>query len=706
MAPVNPLNLTLDDIEIDEASIIIDDNELKKEFDQIEKKYQTDIETGYQKIVFIHNLPKVDPSKEEKLLSVIQKAIFKKFGTPVAGGLVMPRDDISNKTKGILFAEFPTVEEASAIVKAVDGHPLDKAHTLRAILLSEVDRITQLDDEFVPPTKDEYMQKEDLTSWLLDEKSRDQYLAIIKDELTINWFTPKEVVESRSHWTENFSAQWSTFGHYLATYHKQGVALWGGKEFSKIHRFAHPNVQHCIFSPLENFLITVSNEGVLYGPKDQHYQVFVWDLRTGKLVRGFQIDEEKYTEEIDEIVVNRVIKPVDLFPEMFKWSNDEKYLCRMQKGSGLFVYDVDNSFSLVGKKSYKVDNIKSFEWSPASNMIVFWTPEVQNSPARVSIIDVPSFHIVRTKNLFNVANCKIYWQCGGIYVTVQVDRYTGKTKKVTSSNLAIFRLKEKDVPVEEIEFKEVVDEFQWESEGERFAILNVENSFKSFVSFYQNTVTKASATTSNNFKMIKKLERKGFQAMKWSPKGRFIVLISKADGQIEFWNVNEMELMNTGEMNYLSEVQWDPSGRFVASVTSNNYKSSEKGYCIWDFRGKCLDKNVANQFKEFSWRPRPNTLLSKEDLKKIKKNLKEYSTKFEEEDLKNSKKSSQQVLMKRQKQLDDWTVWLKSRREDYENERENRRNIRGCSSEDEEDYEIVDEWVERVIEENVEEYKE
>jgi translation initiation factor 3 subunit B len=49
-------------------------------------------------------------------------------------------------------------------------------------------------------------------------------------------------------------------GTYLTTMHKQGVALWGGKSWERIVRFAHPNVKLIDFSPKENYLITWSVE--------------------------------------------------------------------------------------------------------------------------------------------------------------------------------------------------------------------------------------------------------------------------------------------------------------------------------------------------------------------------------------------------------------------------------------------------------------
>ncbi len=48
--------------------------------------------------------------------------------------------------------------------------------------------------------------------------------------------------------------------------------------------------------------------------------------------------------------------------------------------------------------------------------------------------------------------CKLYWQNLGDYLCVKVDRHT-KTKKSIFCNLEIFRMREKDYPVEVIELK-------------------------------------------------------------------------------------------------------------------------------------------------------------------------------------------------------------------------------------------------------------
>ena len=48
--------------------------------------------------------------------------------------------------------------------------------------------------------------------------------------------------------------------------------------------------------------------------------------------------------------------------------------------------------------------------------------------------------------------CKIYWQNQGDFLCVKVDRHT-KTKKSIFCNLEIFRMREKDLPVEVVELK-------------------------------------------------------------------------------------------------------------------------------------------------------------------------------------------------------------------------------------------------------------
>ena len=56
------------------------------------------------------------------------------------------------------------------------------------------------------------------------------------------------------NWTESH-VKFSPKGSYLATCHKQGIALWGGPDFSRVGRFLHPNVTYFQFSPCEKYVL-------------------------------------------------------------------------------------------------------------------------------------------------------------------------------------------------------------------------------------------------------------------------------------------------------------------------------------------------------------------------------------------------------------------------------------------------------------------
>ena len=58
----------------------------------------------------------------------------------------------------------------------------------------------------------------------------------------------------------------------------------------------------------------------------------------------------------------------------------------------------------------------------------------------------------------------------------------------------------------------------------------------------------------------------------------------------------------------------------------------ENGYHLYDFKGEQLREEPVEKFKQWVWRPRPPTLLSKEEQKQIRKNLREYSKVFDQED--------------------------------------------------------------------------
>ena len=96
----------------------------------------------------------------------------------------------------------------------------------------------------------------------------------------------------------------------------------------------------------------------------------------------------------------------------------------------------------------------------------------------------------------------------------------------------------------------------------------------------------------------------------------------------------------------------------------------ENGYHIYDFKGEALREEPVDKFKQFSWRPRPPTLLTKDEQKQIRKNLREYNRVFEQEDADRGASADLAVVEARRRILDEWYSWREREEADLAEERE------------------------------------
>lgn len=422
---------------------------------------------------------------------------------------------------------------------------------------------------------------------------------------------------------------------------------------------------------------------------------------------------------------------------MFKWSTSEKYFARVVPGQQLSIYEAP-SMGLVGKKSIKIPGIVDFEWSPAKSgatpqkddVLAYWTPEIGNQPARVALMTVPNKEVIATKNLFNVSECKLYWQNQGHFLAVKVDRHT-KTKKSVFSNIEIFRVNLKNIPVETIELKDPAIAFAWEPFGERFACITTSDpnygaapvqgqptaTIKTDVKFYYLDSSKKANT---GFKLLKNLDKKTANYLFWSPKGHHIVLATLRSSTVfdlEFYDIDfeplsatdkkektkvgaNVQLLATQDHYGVSDVEWDPTGRYVVTGSSMWRQSADHGFCIWDFKGQLLFKQNIENFKQLLWRPRPASMLSSEEKKKIKKNLRQYSKQFDEDDLAMGDATAAKLRAERRKAIEEWYAWRKTTERALEEERKALGKENHLT--DEGKTEVVEEWVEEVIEESEE----
>ncbi|XP_002736509.1 eukaryotic translation initiation factor 3 subunit B-like [Saccoglossus kowalevskii] len=618
---------------------------------------------GIDSVIVVDNIPQVGTERLEKLQNVIRK-IFSKYGKIITEHY--PKQD--GKTKGYIFLEYTSPANASDAVKNLSGYKLDKQHTFVVNLFTDFEKYASIPDEWEPPQKQPYKDHGNLRSWLLDTDCNDQYSVIYdggeRTTIFMNTGTDQVAVEERARWTETY-VRWSPKGTYLATFHQRGIALWGGENFVQIMRFSHPGVQLIDFSPCERYMVTFSP---LVDKKEDPQAIIIWDIRTGAKRRGFHCE-------------NAAQWPI------FKWSHDGKYFTRMAIDS-LSVYEVP-SFGLLDKKSIKIEDIRDFSWSPSDYMLAYWTPENSDIPARVTLLEIPSRKEVRVKNLFNVAECKMHWQNKGDLLCVKVDRYT-KSKKVQFCNFEIFRIREKQIPVEQVEIKESIMAFAWEPGGTKFAILHGENPRIS-ASFY--------LVTKGKVELQKVMDKKVANHIFWSPNGQFIVLagLRSMSGALEFIDTSDYTLMNSAEHFMATDLKWDPTGRYVVSGVRWWGHKVDNAYWVWSFQGRLLHKQTLDRFCQLLWRPRPPTLLSQNKLREIKKNMKSYNKQFELKDRMSQSKASKELIEKRHQLMEEFRKYRREVEDVYDDNKLIRLELRNGIDTDEFDSH-VDECDEEVIE--------
>jgi translation initiation factor 3 subunit B len=581
-----------------------EDEEDEIDFTDLDEQRNVRTEEGYDTFVVCDNIPVVPEDSKGKLVKFLLRKLTT-VGKIDESAVHMPVVD--GMSQGYAFVEYATPEQAIQAVKQLHGTALDKRHTMAVNKLTDVERYGRegrINEEYSAPEIEDFKEKEHLKWWLGDEEGRDQFIMSHTDNVGVFWNQkddqPENIVD-RKHWTETFTA-WSPLGVYLASMHMQGVQLWGGPSWSRLKRFPHPGVNLVDFSPNENYITTWSHKPIqveegnpILTPDEEGKNYIIWDITTGKPLRSFaNIEEEPRMDDMGNQVKKKLQWPA------FKWSSDDKYVARLNPGQSLSVYELPR-MNLLDKVTIKIEGVVDFEWAPSSairdgfkgyeQLLCFWTPELGSNPAKVGLMSIPSKEIVRTRNLFNGSDAKLHWQSQSKYVCVKVDRHS-KSKKSLATNLEIFRIREKGVPVEVIDtINATVINFAWEPAGDRFVIITASDGPattgpavpKTAFSFY--CPEKAKGNTPGNFKHIRTIDKRNSNGIYWSPKGRFVVVatvLSAQSSELDFYDCDfegekdekdkdlmaNLQIMATGDHYGMTDIEWDPTGRYLASSAS------------------------------------------------------------------------------------------------------------------------------------------
>ncbi|SCU82261.1 LAFA_0C10110g1_1 [Lachancea sp. 'fantastica'] len=724
MAAVSVEDIKIEDIPVDDI-----------DFSDLEKEFQVDSDVNFDNFVVVDGAP-VAPESKVPILSKVLGKLFSQAGKVV--DINLPLDDAKKCTKGYLFVEFDSAVSAKKAIKLLNGKKLDVKHRLLVNSLSDMDKFgsESFESEFKEPKLPEFQPTDYLQSWLQDEQGRDQFVLHKNDVIGVFWNRntqqPENAVEPRSNWS-NTTVKFSPKGTYLFSYHDQGVASWGGQKFERLRRYFHPQTKALDVSPTEKYLVTLSPEPISvpenapadfpFGPESNGHQLCVWDIATGVSVKTFALPPAQA-----------------LHWPMIKWSFDDKYCARLGPNA-LAVYDVENNFELLGGKIIKIENIMDFSFAPAgvklavnrnnelSSVLAYWTPESNNQSCKATIMEIPTRRVLRMVNLVQVSDVSLIWQEQAEFLCVKVDRHT-KSGKTFFTNLEICKLTEKDVPVEKVEMKDLALKFAWEPTGKRFITISHTETADDNPSIPKNVITfyapelkdKNNKDDSQKWKACATVTGKFSNTISWCPAGRFVMVATLVTPDTRKADFDFYDLDYTGEKNDNScddvtakvkaiahpdfygatDVSWDPSGRFVAVWSSAVKHKLENGYKVFNATGDVVREELIENFKNFVWRPRPASLLTNAEKKKVRKNLREWSAQFDESDAMQADSALRELILLRRSLLEEWSNY----REDITNGMAQEYNYEVYdhieTSAVDEDFEVVEEIKEEILEEKEE----
>jgi len=304
------------------------------------------------------------------------------------------------------------------------------------------------------------------------------------------------------------------------------------------------------------------------------------------------------------------------------------------------------------------------------------------------MIEIPSKKKVRERHFFSVQDIKLHWQSEGEYLAAKLAMR--KSKKTIVSSFEIFRMHQKNIPVEVMEIEEDVIAFAWgkKNKGSTFAIVHGNNAQRNEVTFYKLSATK--------MKKLKTLESRQCNCLFWSPSGQNVILagLGPLNGIMEFVDADTMTTITTQDHFMCTDIEWDSSGRYLLSATTQPLVSKEgwrhsmeNGYKLWSAQGKMLSSLVYPKLYQVLWRPRPKCMLSAGEIKDLRDTMRnKYWKIFDEMDEKLRQGNLSGRERERQALKEAWKKYRESKGREYKELTEDRKTLRGCVSDDEDDY--------------------
>lgn len=345
-------------------------------------------------------------------------------------------------------------------------------------------------------------------------------------------------------------------------------------------------------------------------------------------------------------------------------------------------------------------------------------------------------------NQYLVQDVQVRWAPQGDYCAIVAEMLTkaqkAKMKKATGGKMLAggaggkmasagyevkvlrFKNKQGDPPIDELEIKERVVQFAWcvgrardasrarpagrvltpalpsslppsppcpphprEPHAARFAVL-VGDTSRLSVQFF-------SLGGDRGISKTHELKDQPVSALHWSPRGEVLLLTGLGmalGGHLCFYDAKEHKVLAEAAHEAANGVAWDPSGRMVATTKTRPMgkmqharEAVSNGYTLWTFQGAKVHAADRPKVWQFAWRPRPDALLSDEELRDVRSSLRKFVERYQDEDKARIARRMLLARLRKRKALEDFRGMLAERQQEWEDNREVREAL-GLAHED------------------------
>ncbi len=647
------------------------------------------LDESVDSIVFVDGLPVTVAAKAE----VLTKKVMVRIGmyvnedkSPYAPIAVdMPLTE-AGKTQGFLAIECSTADAAKQLIEKVDGRNFLKDKCKMTVIpyadvIKHVNVPDEFDEEAARADYPDYAPPMVLDDWLKDERCRAHAVTLEGFQLGITSVDPVKAPEteivSENHDHTESSVSWTRQGSFL--YNRQGdtiTQLVGNAPGETV--LTHPGLQGMQPSPQERHVITMSSGEMDAKTKVQqnpHYGV--WSVHGSRTTPLRRLPHRQKQPEVDTTRPSKMGEPPAYIPELCSTSiaisPTDKYVL-YAFGTKVLIYEtarMDRKKEPL--RTLQLPGLVAVEWSPVDDYLSIVQAAHGNSPAKISIVNVPKLcKQMGVRNLHNVESTRLTWHPQGTFLAATSVR-TLKGRASTTS-IDIFRVRQTragGVATEFVEYKpEGVGSVAFEPHGVRMAVTvgsvtqpATENDRPRFVAKTVDLYT-LTGVTEGALVRTGSLDIEG-HGLRWSPAGRILAAFPYEGpnevnkGDIKFIDTNNNEIAASRNHPAFTDVEWDPTGRFM--VVATRYSVCPNcDYYIYSHRGQMLHKVSGHQFHRFLWRPMPVAAITDADRKTI--DYKADARAFERTDaeLRNAMDESEAAGRRAERRV--WLSWVSDSR--------------------------------------------